>query len=89
MDIQLELNLQDKAPAEMQLDLMHQQIKAMDVSMGKVRRKLFAEVGELKRMVISLQQENEQLKNRLNAMENKRTEWIYSQENELFKIKVG
>lgn len=89
MDIQLELNLDDKAPIDVCIDMMQRQINAMNESMGKVRRRLFAEMGELKKMITMLQQENDMLKNRLNSVENKRTEWIYSQDNELFKIRAG
>ena len=89
MEVQLELNLEEKTEADAKLDLMQKQLDAMNESMGKVRRKVFAEVGELKKLVFGLQQENETLKHQINMMQNKKTEWVYSQDQELFKIKVG
>lgn len=89
MNIQLEFNIEDKTDDQVKFDLMQKQIDAMNDSMGKVRRKIFSEVGDLKKLVFGLQQENETLKNQLNMMQNIKTEWVYSQDNELFKVKVG
>ena len=84
--IQLEFNLDDSDEYDIRLSCMQKQLDAMNESMGKVRRKIFAEVGELKKLIHCLQQENELLKNRLN-MASPRIDWDYSWNNELFRIK--
>ena len=89
MEVQYELNLEDKTDAEVKIDLIQKQVDATNESMGKVRRKLFAEVGELKKMILALQQDNAMLKNQVAMLLNQRTEWVYSQNEELFSIKAG
>ncbi len=84
--IQLEFNLDDFDEYDIRLSCMQKQLDAMNESMGKVRRKIFAEVGELKKLIHCLQQENELLKNRLN-MENPKIGWDYSKNHELFSLK--
>ncbi|MFI5420119.1 MAG: hypothetical protein ACHQ1H_04050 [Nitrososphaerales archaeon] len=62
MEIQLEFNFDNKTPDELRLSLMQAQIDQMGDSMGKVRRKMFAELGEMKKVCAVLQQENDELK---------------------------
>lgn len=83
--IQLEFNLDDSDEYDIRLSCMQKQLDAMNESMGKVRRKIFAEIGELKKLIHCLQQENELLKNRL--MESPKIDWDYSKNHELFSIK--
>lgn len=85
--VQLEFNLDDADEYDIRLSCMQKQLDAMNESMGKVRRKIFAEVGELKKLVMVLQDDNEMLKNRLNVLQNHNTEWVYTQNQLLFSIK--
>lgn len=87
MEMQLELNIEDKTPSEMQLHLMQKQIAEMNESMGKVRRRLFFELGSMKKDFADLAAENNKLRLQLNQMRNSPDEWIYGQEEYLFKIK--
>jgi hypothetical protein len=55
--------------------------------MGKVRRKLFGEMGEMKKCLTALQIENRELRDKLNELTNSKTEWIYQKEDYLFDVK--
>lgn len=84
--IQLELNFENKSEEEIKFLIMQKQIDEMNESMGKVRRKLFSQMGELNKRVDELLKENEDLKIILKEMRNedKKTKWIYGQEGYLF-----
>ena len=81
--IQLEFEMGSKEHA--QLDAMQAQINGMSASMDKVRRKLFAELSEVKKTLGSLEQENEQLRAILKELRDQKTEWQYCQEGYLFR----
>ena len=84
--IQLDFNLKDENDVDVKLDLMQKQISLMDESMGKVRRSLFAKMGDLQKLYVELKLENEHLKKELNGIKNEKTEWLYSQSDSLFKV---
>lgn len=84
--IQLELNIDDKTPEEIQLYMMQKQIEQMHESMGKVRRRLFAELGEMKKLYLKLQTENVELKTFIKELNNETPEWVYGQNNCLFNL---
>ena len=84
-NIQLELNFQDKSFEEMTLISMQNQMDAMQESMHKVRKKLFGELGEVKKLYASLFAENETLKIKINSLSNENTEWFYKTEDALFE----
>jgi len=86
-DIQLELNIDNKTPQELQFLLMQQQIDNLADSMGKVRRKLFSELGEIKKLYFDVQKENEELKAKLQELCYGKTEWIYGQNGCLFDVR--
>lgn len=88
-EVQLELNIENKTSEEMQLAIMQKQIDQMCESMGKVRRKLFSELGEMKKVCSELQKENEELKSVLKELKNEKTktEWIYGQNGCLFDVR--
>lgn len=81
--IQLEFNLDDADEYDIRLSCMQRQIDAIGESMGKVRRKLFAELGEVKKVCFMLQQENESLKGMLKS---EKVEWKYSVNDKLFEV---
>lgn len=85
--VQLEFNIEDKNPEEIKLSLMQKQIDQLSESMGKVRRKLFSEMGEMKKLYAELQKENEQLKIMLKELKNEKTEWNYGQDDCLFNVR--
>ncbi len=62
IEIQLEFNLDKLSASDLRMVEMQKQIDTMSESMHKVRKKLFAEVGDLKKMVLKLQTENDKLK---------------------------
>jgi len=54
--------------------------------MGKVRRKLFGEMGEVKKAYANLFAEHESLKSQLSTMLNQKTEWLYQSGESLFEL---
>ncbi|MEN6512242.1 MAG: hypothetical protein ABFD00_10500 [Chloroherpetonaceae bacterium] len=82
--IQLEFNLENKTNEEIQLSILQKQVDQMNDSMGKVRRKLFSELGEVKKICSELQQENYDLKNLIKELKNEKTSWLYKTEGRLF-----
>lgn len=86
--IQLEFNLKNESESDYRISLIQQQIDQMNESMGKVRRKIFSELSEVKKLCQSLQEENESFKNALKELRNEKTEWDYDKNDLLFK-KIG
>lgn len=86
--IQLEFNLENRSEEEMHLYMMQKQIDEMCQSMNKVRKKLFAEVGEMKKLCDRLQKENMDLKDALKELKNEpqKTNWIYGQNGRFFDV---
>jgi hypothetical protein len=84
--IQLEFNTENKTSSEMEIYYMKQLLAEMNDSMGKVRRKLFAEMGELKKTCHNLQIENLALKTMVEGR--KKIEWSYDKPDHLFDIET-
>jgi hypothetical protein len=85
--IQLEFNIKNESDDELKFSLMQKQINDMHESMGKVRRKLFSEMGEVKKLYQELKVENERLRMKLKEINNEKTEWIYTTEDSLFDVR--
>jgi hypothetical protein len=85
-DIQLEFNLENKSPQDFRFEFLEKQLDKMNESMSKVRKRLFAEVGQLKKLHEDLYKENEHLKSILREMRNEKIEWIYKKEDCLFDV---
>jgi DNA repair exonuclease SbcCD ATPase subunit len=89
--VQLEFNLDNKSSQEMQLYIMQKQIDQFCDSMGKVRKKLFAELTQMKKVCEELQKENENLKCLLKEIKNesniKKMQWTYGQNDCLFDVR--
>ena len=83
---QLELNLQDLSPSELKMHQMQAQIDAACDSMGKVRRKLFAEWDAAKKEIQALRQENAALREKFALTNKSTTEWIYGHGEHLFAL---
>jgi hypothetical protein len=83
---QLELNLQSDSE-DLKFCLVQNQIDAINDSMGKVRRKLFSELGEIKKMFFELKKENEFLKAEVKSLKNETTEWNYGTGDCLFDVR--
>lgn len=66
---------------------MQKKLDEIHESMGKVRRKLFAEMGEVKRICLELKYENENLQSKLREVTNEKMEWVYSKGDRLFDVK--
>lgn len=84
--IQLEINFKNENESDYRISQMETQLNQMHESMGKVRRKIFSEVGELKKLCQSLKEENESLKIALKELLNEKNTWEYGKDNCLFKI---
>lgn len=81
---QLELNLVDLSPSELKMHQMQAQIDAACDSMGKVRRKLFAEWDAAKKEIQALRTENASLREKFALTNKPTTEWIYGHGEHLF-----
>ena len=86
MAIQLEFNMKNESEVELKFSEMQKQLNEMNESMGKVRRKLFAEMGELKKLLHEMKMENENMRNKLNEFSNEKTEWVYKSGDKLFEL---
>ena len=84
--IQLEFNLESLSPEQLTLVTMQKQLEIMNDSMGKVRRKLFAELGEVKKMYQQMKMENDDLKSKIHLIGHGKTEWLYQTNDSLFEI---
>lgn len=86
MNIQLELDLREVCLQDKKLQEMQTQIEFCIESFGKVRRKLFAEVSELKKICLDVKQENLLLKEKIRELTNKKKDWTYFQGDNLFYL---
>jgi hypothetical protein len=84
--MELEFNFENKTPEQLKLDEMQKQLDQMDESMGKVRRRLFSELSQVKKLYEELQSENEILKSMIKEKKNEKTQWTYGQEGYLFYV---
>lgn len=82
----LELNIESELETGNRFEDMQKQIELMDESMGKVRRSLFAQMTELKKLCLELKTENQEMKNILGKLSNEKTKWIYGQNDCLFDV---
>lgn len=85
--LQLEFNIDDMSEENVKFSTLQKQIDMMNETFGKVRRKLFCEMGELKKLYLSIQKENFELKERLRSLNHQKIEWIYAQNDYLFELK--
>jgi len=83
---QLELNLDDRNSEEMKIVVMQKQIDAMADSFGKVRRKLFGELGDMRKLCNQLIKENENLKAEMREIKNEKICWDYNTTEYLFEM---
>lgn len=87
VDIQLELNIDNRSVEDVRADIMQKQMDAIHESLTKTRKKLFAEVGNLKKLLGEILIENDRLKDALSKTNHEKVEWIYKQEDSLFDVK--
>ncbi len=83
--IQLELNVLGEKDSA--FFVMQKQLESMNESLGKVRRKLFSEMSELKKICHKLECENVDLKNQLKELKNEKTDWSYKEGDCLFSMR--
>ena len=65
MEVPVETNIETKIQEDNPLSLMQKQFEELTESMTKVRKKLFGELGEMKKTFVVIQKENEDLKSML------------------------
>lgn len=82
MEVQLELNLENLDKTDMRIREMEERFSALSDSMGKVRRRLFQDMGELKKLVAFLQAENSELK----AAVRQKLEYEYLKDDYLVRV---
>lgn len=83
MEIQLEFNFSNLSKDEVRLLEMQKMIDEFCDSMGKVRRKLFAELGDVKKQLVAVQEENRLLKETIRRTNGEKTVWLYRQNEHL------
>lgn len=86
--MQFEMNLDEELEMAIQLSSMEKQISEMYDSLGKMRRKLFSEMNDMKKSVFEIQQENVKLQEIIRNLKNEREEWLYHQKDNLFIVNV-
>ncbi len=84
--MQLELNLENKSDSDIQISNMQKQIDEAIESMGKVRRKLFSQISELKKEILEIKIENEHLKEKIRIIRDEKIEWEYKKTDCLFDV---
>ena len=84
--IQLEFDLNNDAGKDPELISLRQEMEAMKESVGKVRRKMFAELGEMKKTYFAVYMELEKAKDDLRKLKNEKTDWIYMEGEHLFQV---
>ncbi len=82
----IQLEFQIDAEEDVRFSNMKKQIDALNDSMGKVRRKLFAELTEIKKLYTALKIENESMRSILSEMNHEKTQWAYGQNGCLFDV---
>lgn len=82
--LQLEFNLDNTSPEEMQMTSMQKQIEEISISMDKVRKRLFAELSEVKKLYADLKKEHDDMKALFKEVKTDDPEWVYKQGNSLF-----
>ena len=78
-EIQLEFNIDEKSDVELKLGYMQKKLEEMHESMGKVRRKLFSEMTEIKK-------ENLRMKQIIEDLSNEKITWVYGEGDSLFNV---
>lgn len=89
METQLELNLDDMTTQEFKMKQIQRDLEKLNDSMGKVRRKLFSELGEVKRLYAEMKKENDDLRSSLRELKNEKIEWEYSNFDAGYLFAVG
>ena len=83
-----QLEFESVAEALTESQLLNKKLDETIESLGKVRRKLFAEVGLLKTQIVLLQRDNENLQSQVSELRGDKIEFDYSQRDGfLFDIK--
>ena len=85
--IQLELRFEQKTDEELSYNHLQNQISNNKASMGKIQRKVFQELGEIKKENTRINWELAELKKTLNELIGKKTEYHYFQDDFLFLTK--
>jgi len=75
--LQLEFNFESLSPTDAHLSQMQKQIDLACESMGKVRRKMFAELGSVKSHLDKVIKKNAELEKELMRLRGDKIEWLY------------
>lgn len=91
INLQLEMNLDNLSNNDLKFVEMQKQISAMSESLNKVRKKLFAEIGELKKTLTSVQLSNAEILQQLQEANEKlglknEVKFSYEKKDCLFSI---
>ena len=86
MTIQLELNLDNESYEATRCNQMQHQIDLMHESLNKTRKRLFFEMGELRKLCHQLRAENGELKETVREIKGDKIEWLYASDGNLFGI---
>lgn len=84
-DTQLDLNIDNLSQDQIAFNELKKKVEDLSESQGKVRKKLFAEVGELKKKNKLLEEEIERLKLIIDPP--KKSEFEYITDDSLFEVK--
>lgn len=87
--MQLELNLDNKIGVELKLELMEQKLDAIKLSSDKVRRGVFARLGDMGNAYKTALERIDELEHELRRLRYERgdkTEWLYKTGDHLFAL---
>ena len=82
--IQLDFNFIDD---NHDIRMLQKQLDAISDSVTRTRKRLFAEIGELRKAYAKIALENAELKNKLNAICGEAIIWDYICDDQLFKLR--
>lgn len=86
-EIEYELNLDNASETDVKFSNMQKQIDGACESMNKVRKKLFAENGEMKKLYQKLTNEMEDLREQVRRLQSEKVEWVYGTGDCLFDVR--
>lgn len=86
--VQLELNLDNLNPDQLAIFHLKKQMEALTDSMGKVRRKLFAEIGRISKHCAELERHNAEISGQLMRLANEKPRYEYHQGEFLFTMQA-
>lgn len=85
--MQLEFMLKDQSPVESKFEFVEKQVNEIRLSSERVRKSMYAQLNELKKLCYLQKAEIEKLKHEYEKYGFQKREWVYGQEDDLFTLR--